>query len=367
MSSVLKTPVPASSAQAVKYVDADVHPVVPRFALRARLPEKWRSYLDANGRRMPYLGDLYPRAANQGMRADAWPEGEDAYPGTDPELARKQLLDEFGVTYAVLNCADLMMCHEVPEFATALARAMNDHLQEEWLDRDPRFVGAIVLPIDVPEAAIGEIERLAGDPRWIQVIIPTSTEEPMGSPKYRPVFRAAADAGLPVAVHLGGYDPHHGTGWPSYYIEEHVAYALAMETQLLNMVCDGLFDDIPNLRMVMTECGVAWIVALRWALDDAWRALRDSAPQLERTPSEVIDEHVWFTTQPIEEPELPEHFTQMIRHGRLTDRLLFSTDYPHWDFDAPTQAMPRSVPRELREKIFAGNACALYGLPRDAK
>jgi predicted TIM-barrel fold metal-dependent hydrolase len=312
---------------------------------------------------MPYLGDLYPRAANQGMRADAWPEGPEAYPGTDPVLAQRQLLDEYGVTYAILNCADLMMVHEVPELAGAWTRAINDHLREEWLDLDQRFVGAISLPIDSPEVAVAEIERLAGDPRWVQVLIPASTEEPMGSRKYRPVFRAAAEAGLPVASHLGGYDPHRGTGWPSYYIEEHVAYALAMESQLLNMVCDGLFTDVPDLKVVLTECGVTWVVALRWALDNAWEQMQGEVPGLDRRPSELIDEHVWFTTQPIEEPEQPEHFLAAIQHGNLLDRLLFSTDYPHWDFDAPTQALPRSLSKELRRKIFAGNACALYDLP----
>jgi uncharacterized protein len=359
----MHSPVATSAPPVIKYVDADVHPVVPPSKLEQRLPDRWRTHLERFGRRTPRLGDLYPRTANQGMRADAWPEGPEAYPGSDPVLARRQLLDEYGVNYAVLNCADLMICHEVLELSGALARAINDHLREEWLDLDTRFVGAIVVPVEAPGAAVAEIERLAGDDRWVQVIFPASTQEPMGARKYRPIFRAAAEAGLPVASHLGGYDPHRGTGWPSFYIEEHVAYALAMECQLLNMVCDGLFEEIPDLKVVLTECGVTWVVALRWALDNAWELLRDELPHLDRRPSEIIDEHVWFTTQPIEEPELPEHFLQAIQHGRLGDRLLFSTDYPHWDFDSPTQALPRSLPAELRQKIFAGNACRLYRLP----
>jgi predicted TIM-barrel fold metal-dependent hydrolase len=347
----------------IKYVDADVHPVVPRSAVARRLPERWRAHYERYGSRTPYLGDLYPRAANQGMRADAWPEGPEAYPGSDPVLARRQLLDEYGVSYAVLNCADIMMVRETSEYAGALARAVNDHLRDEWLDLDPRFVGAIALPIDNPDAAVAEIERLAGDPRWVQAIIPASTAEPMGAVKYRPVFKAAAAAGLPVASHLGGYDPHRGTGWPSYYIEEHVGYALGMESQLLNMVCDGLFEDVPDLKLVLTECGVTWVVALRWALDGAYEQLRGEVPHLTRRPSEYVDEHVYFTTQPIDEPAEPKHLPQAVEHGRLRDRLLFSTDYPHWDFDAPTQALPRTFSAGTREQIFAGNACRLYGLP----
>ena len=46
----------------------------------------------------------------------------------------------------------------------------------------------------------------------------------------------------------------------------------------------------------------------------------------------------------------------------MTDRILFSTDYPHWDFDAPGQALPRTLREDVQEKILAGNACRLYGL-----
>jgi predicted TIM-barrel fold metal-dependent hydrolase len=89
---------------------------------------------------------------------------------------------------------------------------------------------------------------------------------------------------------------------------------------------------------------------------------KDEVPDLKRAPSEYIRDHVWFTTQPIEEPDDPDDFARMVEHGRLADRLLFATDYPHWDFDAPNQALPRSLSKETKADILAGNACDLYGL-----
>jgi len=369
MSSVREREAPAAVRDsAVTLVDADVHPVITQTEIRRRLPERWRRHLGTFGRRtMPNLNELYPRAVHGGMRADTWPEGDDVYPGSDPVLAREQLLDEYGVDYAVLNCADLMICHEVPELAHELARAINDSLREGWLDLDPRFVGAIVVPPESPEAATSEIERCAADERWVQVILPTSTEEPLGSQKYRPIFRAAAERGLPVAIHLGGYDPHRGTGWPSYYIEEHVGYAIAMESQLLNMICEGVFSELPELRIVLSECGVAWKISFGWSLDSAWSLLRDEVPHLDRKPSEILHDQVWFTTQPIEEPVKEHEFLQAIAQGRLADRLLFSTDYPHWDFDSPLLALPRSLDAGLRTRIMATNACELWRLPLAAR
>ena len=57
-------------------------------------------------------------------------------------------------------------------------------------------------------------------------------------------------------------------------------------------------------------------------------------PHLKRPPSEYLREHFWFTTQPIEEPEDPDHLVEMFDWIGW-DRMLFSTDYPHWDFDDP--------------------------------
>jgi predicted TIM-barrel fold metal-dependent hydrolase len=113
----------------------------------------------------------------------------------------------------------------------------------------------------------------------------------------------------------------------------------------------------------MTEGGVAWSVALRWALDEAWSVLRDEVPELERAPSEYIRDHVWFTSQPVEEPDDPDDFLRTVAQGRLADRLMFATDYPHWDFDSPKQAMPPGLAKDTRARILAGNACDLYGLP----
>jgi predicted TIM-barrel fold metal-dependent hydrolase len=83
---------------------------------------------------------------------------------------------------------------------------------------------------------------------------------------------------------------------------------------------------------------------------------------LERKPSEYFRDHFWFTTQPLEEPDDPLHLVQALEFTQMTDRIMFSSDYPHWDFDSPTRTLPVSMPREMRDKIMGGNACRLYGL-----
>ncbi len=115
--------------------------------------------------------------------------------------------------------------------------------------------------------------------------------------------------------------------------------------------------------MVLIEGGFAWLPALIWRLDKHWRRLREEVPHLTRPPSAYIREHIWVTTQPIEEPHDPRHIVQVLEHLGGSDRVMFSTDYPHWDFDDPDRAFRVRLPEGDRAKIFAGNAKALYGLP----
>lgn len=44
----------------------------------------------------------------------------------------------------------------------------------------------------------------------------------------------------------------------------------------------------------------------------------------------------------------------------MTDRVMFSSDYPHWDIDSPAKALPAAMPADMRAKIMGDNAARLY-------
>ena len=89
--------------------------------------------------------------------------------------------------------------------------------------------------------------------------------------------------------------------------------------------------------------------------------MRDEVPHLHRPPSSYIRNQMWFTTQPIDEPDKPEHLVDTMKWVGW-DRIMFSTDYPHWDFDDPAQALPLRLTEEQRRGLFLENARALYGV-----
>ena len=45
------------------------------------------------------------------------------------------------------------------------------------------------------------------------------------------------------------------------------------------------------------------------------------------------------------------------------DKLMYSSDYPHWDFDSPIQSMSEYHPIERRRRILGENASKLYKIP----
>jgi predicted TIM-barrel fold metal-dependent hydrolase len=129
----------------------------------------------------------------------------------------------------------------------------------------------------------------------------------------------------------------------------------------MSLVMEGVFERFPSLKVVIIEAGVAWMASLMWRMDKHWKTLRSETPHLKRLPSEYIRQHVWLTTQPIEEPENRKHLIETIDWIGW-DKICFSSDYPHWDFDDPLYALPLSrLTSTQREMYLRGNAHGVFG------
>lgn len=356
-------------------IDCDIHNApVSEAALHAYLPESWRRRRATGGRLdaaweqqretlgdRSYIGSEYPRATPRAARTDAWPP-VGGPPASDLPFLREQLLDRYDVEYGVLT--PMLGAGEQLDHASgaALASAINDWQTAEWLDPEPRLRASINVAYEDAELAAAEIHRVAGDPRFVQVLLLIRTAEPLGRRKYWKLYEAAAEHDLPVGIHFGGWGrgPITSAGFGSFYVEDTVGMATAFQEQVTSLVCEGVFQRFPGLRIVLIEGGIGWMAPLMWRLDRAWSLLRAEIPHLDRPPSEVIREHFWVTTQPIDEPARRSDFPTMLEHLDMDDRIMFATDYPHWDFDAPDRAIPSIVAPDVRRKIMRENALGLY-------
>jgi len=88
--------------------------------------------------------------------------------------------------------------------------------------------------------------------------------------------------------------------------------------------------------------------------------MRDELPHLTKKPSEYLRQHMWYTTQPADEPERPEDLRRIF-DWMGWDRVLYATDYPHWDMDNPGQSIKLRLSEDEQRMIYADNARAVYG------
>jgi hypothetical protein len=374
MSTVLERPLaqpPRQPAQArasrTGIVDCDVHPTVKSFAeLRPYLADRWWRHLNTYGLR-PRHGfaqmDPYPKAAPRACRRDAWTPAGDR-PGSDLAFMREHYLDAYGVETAIMSpLAVTGQGDQNLGFSAAMASAINDWQLDAWTREDDRLKASIVVPYDDGAMACAEIERCAGNPHFKQILVLSRTSEPLGKRRYWPIFEAACRHDLPVGVHVFGYSgfPVSAAGWPSFYIEEMTGHSTTCQTLVASLVLEGVFEQFPALKVVLIEGGFGWLPALAWRLDRQVQRARDEVPHLTRQPSDYIRDHIWITTQPMEEPERREHVLDVMAWIGF-DRLLYATDYPHWDFDDPAQALPRGLAPERLEMIRRNNARRLYRL-----
>jgi predicted TIM-barrel fold metal-dependent hydrolase len=325
------------------------------------LPKRWVDHIETFGMR-GHAGGTYPRFLED--KAGAWPpSGKRA--ASEPAYVKETFLDPERVAYAILTPLGGGQGLSNLELGAAWASAVNDWQSAEWLDVDDRYRASIQIAAEDPPSAVAEIRRVARDKRYVQVQFSGRPHEPMGRRKYWPIYEACAEHGLHVMSHaFGSYgQPITGTGWPSFYVDDHVGPAQAIQANIISMVVEGVFERFPTVNLVSAENGFAWLPSLCWRLDSAWQTLKAEAPHLRRAPSEYVRDHVFVCTQPMEEPHKPGYFHQLLGHfGPSIDRIVFATDYPHWDADDPDLAFPVALPPETQQKLYFGNAAALYGL-----
>ncbi|HZS91952.1 MAG TPA: amidohydrolase family protein [Chloroflexota bacterium] len=350
-------------------IDCDVHFSVP--SLQDLLP-----YLD------PASRDLVQHSSDFGLTLPTYPWqhptgwtrkdtfSADTLPGTSLRLLREQLLDRYDVRYGILTPEELMCVSVLPNLhlAAALASAHNDWMIDHLLEQDKRLRGSLLVAAHHPESAAREIRRLGGRDDIVQVILPGGSRIPYGNPFYDPLWRAAHEMGLAVAIHVY-YEgmgiaaaPVTAAGMPDFYCEYHALLCAANMGHLASILYHGILERFPGQRVVLVESGVTWVAGFLWRLDQDWRSCRSETPWCRRPPSEYVWEGVRFTTQPLEEPNDMELLRGALAGMHPAETLMFASDYPHWDFDEPTLTL-RTLPKEWRDNVAFANARQLYGLP----
>jgi uncharacterized protein len=302
------------------------------------------------------------------------PEGDRLGPGvtvgTTYDSLKRDVLDS-GVERVVLAHDQTMLATALPNtlLAKEIARAANDWTIDRWLG-DPRVHALVLVPTQVPEHAVAEIERVGDHPQMVGVLLGANgLGKPFGHPAYHPVFAAAAERGLPIVVHTGSDSvaetlthPTAG-GLPTSFGEYQALMLQPIQTHLVTLVGQGVFEKFPGLRVLFAGAGAAWLPSVVWRFDTDYMAYRRESPWLKRYPSEYVRDHVRLTTWPIERVPTGDDLTRLLRaYAGMEDLLIYASGYPSWDTDRVDEVASR-LPAEWHQKVFYDNAVDLFRWP----
>lgn len=339
--------------------DCDVHPAVPHLTtLLPYLNDYWRDQVTTRGM-VDLVSQSYPKNSPIVARPDWRPEN--GKPGERLEDMQRHVLDPFQLELAICNPLYGVQMVFSEDMQAAFCRALNDWLAKEWLDCDSRLRGSIVIPTQSVEKSVAEIERCATDRRFVQVLMLVMGDIPLGKRALWPIYEAAERLELAVGIHAGSayHNPPTAVGWGSYHIEDYVGQAQAFQAQLTSLIVEGVFAKYPRLKIVMLESGVSWISPYLWRLHKFWRGVRMETPWVDRAPLEIVRSNIRFSLQPFDAPPEPETLIRLFDHMQSDELVLFSTDYPHWQFDGQ-DALPEGLTPDLVRKIMIDNPHATY-------
>ncbi|HEX5506636.1 MAG TPA: amidohydrolase family protein [Thermomicrobiales bacterium] len=353
-------------------IDCDVHQSIKQAEdLFPYLARAYRQQATEQGIRFP--GSGYFNVAMDAARTDLAENCDRAkfdgrQLGDDYELLREAHLDLWHVDHALLTGSSVYGAGVLPDpdFAAAVCRAFNDWTLEHWAARDPRFLIALAVATGDPRLAAQEIDRLGDHPQVKAIMLPTGARLPYGNRHYHPIYEACARHGLVVGIHPGNEGagmagPPTGVGYPTYYIETRMARPQMAMAHAVSFIAEGVFEKYPTLKVLIDECDQFWAVGLMWHMDADWKSLRDQTPWVRRLPSEYFREHIRVGSQPMLEPEDDGQFFDMLDALHADETLVYSSDWPHWDWDDPATTFPK-LPERLHRRVFSETARELFGL-----
>jgi predicted TIM-barrel fold metal-dependent hydrolase len=304
--------------------------------------------------------NVYGRIPHQVALAEAV-DGSECHHFT--ELARRSM-DAMGLDYQVVFPTPMLVLgmHPQDDIEAAVGRAYNRWLIERILPQDERIKALLYLPFNTPKACL-DIVRDFGEAKGVIGFAVTATRnKPVHHDQYMKLYSLIEEMGKPLGFHSGFH-----WGDPSFlqlnrFISMHaISFVHYSLIHLTNWVINGLPERFPKLKVVWIESGLAWVPFIMQRLDHEFMMRVCEAPMLKRPPSEYIRE-MYFTSQPLERSNMK--LLEATFHAMHADtQLLFASDWPHWDFDAPSAIT--TIPflsQQGKRNILGLNAARVFNL-----
>ncbi|SLN21056.1 amidohydrolase family protein [Roseisalinus antarcticus] len=283
-----------------------------------------------------------------------------------------KLYDFFEGRIAQMDAAGIakqVLSHQSPgsqrlpdDVAVEACRNVNDALAAVIAREPARFDGFAMLPTNLPEAAADELQRAVQE-RGLKgaMIHGLNHGEFLDLPRYRPIFAAAERLGVPIYIHPSLPDKIVTERYYAPYDESHhmmtrAGWGFGVEagTQAVRLILSGLFDEMPDLKILLGHLGEGIPFQLV-RMDESFSRKGNLPTRF----GETFRNNFWITTS----GAFSDSALRCSIEELGVDRILFAVDYPYIaSADGVTWFDNFPLPDEDKAKIYAGNARRLLGL-----
>ena len=287
----------------------------------------------------------------------------------DVQDIRLKEMDKHGVELMILslNAPAVQAIHDVKR-AIEVARQANDALAAEVHKRPTRFASFAALPMQDPEAATAELTRCVKDLGFVGALVngfsQTGTPDNVtyyDLPQYRPFWRTVEALDVPFYLHPRNPLPswarqYEGHNW---LLGPNWAFSAETAVHALRLIGSGLFDECPNLKIVLGHLGEGIPVQL-WRIDgrNGWM----KAPHKYAAKHGVghyFRKHFHCTTSG--NFHTPSMLNAVAEMG--VERVMFSVDWPFEDVGEGCQWFDAAeISAADRKTIGRDNALKLFKL-----
>ncbi|HEX7099071.1 MAG TPA: amidohydrolase family protein [Acidimicrobiia bacterium] len=310
----------------------------------------------------PHLRDeddprvIYSSEESKSLNAVFHAESEGRF--TDPAV-RIADMDGMGIDVQMVAIAPPQYFYPLPaEVAGEVARVQNDRLIAVANSYPDRFVAVGTLPMNHPELAVEEVDRIHRAGVGVVEIGADVAGQDLDHPRFDPVWEALAARQMVVIMHPHGFT--EARRLTDYYLVNVIGIPVSSTLAVVRMILGGVFARHPGLRMLVMHGGGYLSLALARA-DHAFAHRPELRHHIDRPPS-TFAEQLYFETC-VFDPSIVDDL--VARYG--VDHVLMGTDYPFdmgqgdpLGFLAQTSLSPEQL-----ALVTGGNARNLFGIDID--
>ncbi len=315
-------------ANKYQIIDGDGHVVEDLKAITGRFPEAVQQQMRWNNP-FPPLDHLHsanahklPEGSFQQVGFDGWVEFLD-----DVGIDRTVLYPTVGLSYGKVISQD---------WAIDLARAYNDWIAENYVQKSPKFQAVALIPLQEPDEAVKELRRAVEDLGMCGAMLPsTGIQLHLGHKNYWPIYEEANRLGCCLGIHGGAHESLGMDDLHPYAPVHALGHPFGQMISFGGIVFNGIFDKFPNVRIGFLEGGVAWLLMCLERFDRSYETHIQHDPRSEflqlkegESVSQYCKRHIEegriFVGCEGHEPDLA-HAIRMVGNKPW----VYSSDFPH--------------------------------------